>query len=458
MKFIVSCVKHSSGLCLGVNASEDFIHLKKLGGNRLNLLDAIDTENGNVYHIEKETYDELCSRIEKSIRQSIKNKRAVGIQEAETITEKMWSGITDAASLLLKKVSLGIPVIIRFHNDSDGSSGAYAIYKGLSQFSNSNNVSIEEQNIVWIMQRGVSYSESDYILDKLILNNYESVEKPLIVMVDFGTTIASNKGVKKIAELADIIWLDHHPIEKGFFGIKLKHYINPWMFGGSSDYTAGMLACALVDSFSNVDNREIEDASMIGDHSKYARHSKSGSRISMLLDLITSDSRLLKTSGSVTPHEIEAILADNKKMDELLSYANIKMEDMLYKATGSVKEHDYKKAMVCVSDFGRLRDSETKYPLPGRFSSRLFDELSKHYKKPCILILHSGNYISFRISKELDQYINILEVISEERKLHGDVIDSGGGHRNAASIKLVDDAYKGSVMKGLLDTLRSTLD
>ena len=143
--------------------------------------------------------------------------------------------------------------------------------------------SVSFASLRWIMNKGVSYGTSEAAADKLWISNYDCIEKPLMVFIDFGTSVDSNQGVAYMGDSTEIVWLDHHPIEDGFCGKDLEHYINPWLFGGDSSYTAGLLSCILSKAISNLDTSIMEDASLIGDHSRYARFSDDGVATSTIL-------------------------------------------------------------------------------------------------------------------------------------------------------------------------------
>ncbi|MGB9732278.1 MAG: hypothetical protein ACPLYE_00005, partial [Candidatus Micrarchaeales archaeon] len=306
-----------------------------------------------------------------------------------------------------------------------------------------------KSRFAWRMQRGVTYSKEDASADIFFINNFSSIAKPLLLVIDFGTTLESNAGIELAREKFDIIWLDHHPIIEGFKGLELKHYINPWMYGGDSDYTAGLLACTFSMLYANMDEKEVKEiqgASLIGDYSKFAQ--KDGAELSEILELITSDSRIIN-SKSVTPYEIESILANPARKDELLKYARLHLNEALDLAVGATKVYKGEKFNLYLLDFKHVRGEELKYPLPGRFASKLLSRIEELSDKPCMLILHFSSFISIRLSKGLD--IDLLSLIKKAKEAFQ--IDSAGGHKNAVSIKLKGEDSKKDVIKFLLREL-----
>ena len=145
---------------------------------------------------------------------------------------------------------------------------------------------------------------------------------------------------------------------------------------------------------------------------------------------------------------------DRKKSEELIAYAENRVSEMLDTAINSVKVYKGVHANIYIADFESVRGSEDRYPLPGRFASKLLGRIEELNKVPCILFLHFGYFISARMSKALIAKVNLLSVLDEVRKAFPDNVESSGGHSNAASIKLKNDAMKKEVIKAIVDKLK----
>jgi RecJ-like exonuclease len=380
------------------------------------------------------TVQEAIDRAEGLARQYVKGDAyRTGNDEVDALTGKMWNRLQDAARLLVRKLELSAPIIVRFHNDADGSGGAYSLYLSVKDFASGNSL---KPNLVWLMQRGVSYTATDSENDALIANGYSCIDKPLLMLIDFGTNLESNPGLKGARDRFDIIWLDHHPLVKGFAGEALEHYINTWQFGGDSNYTAGLLTSALCKGFSHADTSEFEGASLIGDYSKYA--TAKGQDMSALLDFITSDLQAIYGPGksNITPQEIESIIGDKDRSTELLEYANIKLEEAIDRGLKSIKRYSAGSGCIALLDFENARSEDSKYPLPGRFASKLLDRLGESGMKNAVLVVRVGSYLLMRADRELCRRVSLLEVIEEMKSRYPDEISGGGGHRCAGSIKL----------------------
>lgn len=383
-----------------------------------------------------------------------------GNEKIDAITEKMWKRLSDAMLLLTRKLVIAAPIVIRFHNDIDGSSGAYALYKSIAWAKETGDVLAYKPNIAWRMHGGVTYSREDATSDILTCNNYECVEKPLLIILDFGTSEESNEGIELIRKKFDVIWLDHHPIMEKFEGRSFKHYINPWGFGGDSNYTAGFLSCVFAKTLTQMNTKEIEEASFIGDYSEYSRPSVGSRKLAALLDLLTSDTRVISgLRGSLSPEAVESVLNDKSRSEELVAYAENRVSEMLDLAVRSVKIYKAGATQIYVADFEGIRINEQeRYPLPGRFASKLLGRIEELNKTPCLLLLHFGNFISARMSKALTERVDLLNVLESVRSEYAAYVDSTGGHSNAASIRMKSEEMKKEVIKLTVEKLKKELE
>ena len=398
-------------------------------------------------------------RITRIISSNIERKPYIkGIDVLDSVTRDLWGHVCSAAELFLKKAALGSPIVVRFHNDIDGASGAYALFDALKNLATKGGWLDAEVSIKWIMNKGVYYRREDALADAMLVRDTESVSKPLLFIIDFGTATASNPGIEEALKTFEIIWLDHHPLQEGFNGKYLENYINPWSFGGDSNYTAGFLSCAFSHSFSDADTRVIEEASLMGDYSDYSNPTAESERMAAILDIITSDPKIAIGRGveAPTPEHINSILSDHEKSSALYFYAASKMSEMVDRAMPRLKRVSAGSAKIYTLDFEPIKIEETRYPLPGRFGSRLLSEISQG--KGSVLILYSGPYISVRVTKDISARLKLLQIISSIKESEPDVVEDGGGHEAAASIKLRDKNFRKDVSALLIKHIKEGLE
>lgn len=459
MQAIVSCIKESTSTYYLVGRSGPGLFSRECKGLqvKLGLGELVELEDGKAAPKEGDG-KAYAMEIERGISAAAEKKTErpaylTGIGDVDEATKRMWTKLQSAARLLLRKLYLCQPIIVRFHNDADGSSGAVGIYRGISEAVGKE---LARPNTIWMMHKGVSYSTMDAESDILVSRNYSTKEKPLLVLVDFGTSKDSNEGIRIAEKEFEIIWLDHHPIERGFEGTGLEHYINPWMFGADSAYTAGMLACIFARSFSGAETRELEIGSMVGDYSRYAP--KGEDEVAMILDLVTSEPRLISRSGSgLTPAEIDSVLDDAARRKELYNYGKVRLDDAIATAMESAKRYSLAGGDLYVLDYEETRNPDSKYPLPGRFASKFLARLESS-GRPSVVVVHFGAFISMRVSAELGDRVDVPGIIARMKTMYPDMIESGGGHKNAASIKLVAKENKKAMIAPLLEQIRPKLE
>ncbi len=404
--------------------------------------------------------DMLSTAVDRNIGKEIYGKAYKGgVPEIDAVTERMWGAFRWSGNLLLRKLAYAAPIIIRFHNDADGSGGAYGLYASLRDLAGRVAGLNYRHNTTWIMNNSVSYGAYEASSDIMIANNYECVEKPLLIIIDFGTSLESNPGIELVKDRFDVIWLDHHPIVEGFKGLDLENYINPWNFGGDSNYTAGLLACTFSKTFSRIDTRDIENASLIGDYSNFSRPGDEGTDISMILDLLTSDMRIAfgSATGNLTPYEIDKVISDSAKRKELADFAKMRLDEVMDIALGSLKKYNAEKATIYMLDFEGIRDEQSKFPLPGRFSSKLLDRIIGMGNGPAIVVVHSGRYVSMRVPRDLEDKVDLIKVVGSVKESHEELIEAGGGHRTASGIKIADAAEKSKVLREIVSLLKAQL-
>jgi RecJ-like exonuclease len=375
-----------------------------------------------------------------------------GIEELDAITAKMLPALQGAAKRLLSNLITGSPVMVRFHNDCDGSSGAVALHMAVLKISSK--LGFGEPVFMWRMNRGVYYQKELLDSDSLMLRSYSAIENPIIFITDFGTAPESEISIRAAKGSYDFIWLDHHPVHDSFPRDDIPFYINPWNYGGDSDYTAGFLTSNFAELISGEETRKFKLASLIGDYSRYAvRSDKAAVELSTVLDHLTSRRDL---ADSLTPRYIESVIESEESFYDAFGYAERLFEESLDLGMRNLKHYTTKDGIkIYVLDFQKVSDESADYPLPGRYSSRLQEQLEKNSGGKSMTVVHYGNYISLRISRHIKEFVNIHKRM-ERLKEESSYIYSFGGHDAAGSIK-VDKDHAKEVIRLLLKDLGVTL-
>ncbi len=352
--------------------------------------------------------------------------------DAVAAMAKMAPALKDAAKTFITTLLSGAPILVRFHNDGDGGDGALALYRAVESLTERTHYSLD--NVIWIMNPGVAYGLDTFYSDTLLLNRYTSALRPLITIVDFGTAKESEASITEANGKYDFLWIDHHPIN-GFNIDGIRHYISPWLTGGDSNITAGLVAACFAEMISGLSLAEFKMASLVSDHSNYAdKDDKQACDMAMVIDALTV--RPEAASGQrVTPRYIDGILGDSSKFEEILRDVKAQYAMAMDIGVSTAKQYTGMHGIsVYVVDYKPIFDLNLRYVTKGKFSSSLQDEFEKKSGDLAVTIVHSNGSASIRMSKAIAPKIHIVDII-EEMKGEASYIDSGGGHNEAASVR-----------------------
>ena len=361
---------------------------------------------------------------------------------------KIAKDVEKAAGAFAAAYMSGAEIIVRFHNDCDGASGAISIYRALAKVAGE--FVVGRPSVLWVMQRGIEYDRESAYSDILEFRNHKSAVDPLLLITDFGTTPGSEDQINNPERRHSMIMLDHHPPYPGFPRRRILHYLNPWDYGMDSSFTAGLLSSLFAEALAPIDTADMINASLIGDFSEFANRSDAeGQKLSIVLDYLTSVAgRIGSGIDRLTPGYAESIIKDRERLDSIYYSASGTLNELLDMGIERVKKLRGKFADVFVLDFSELPKSESGYPLPGRYSSRLQEKLEAINGIRTILVLHYGSYITIRLPRKISKEVALLDKINSILK-SSEYAESGGGHNEAASIK-VDKKRSGEVLSLLL--------
>lgn len=401
---------------------------------QLQLYDSVEIRDGKIMVAERAedgAYQKLLSELVESV--GIDSNSALIKLEGKAYKEtadRLMPQLVEAAKLLLRGFLSGAPIVVRFHNDGDGSAGAIALYRAFAELQK--RFFTQERGISWEMNRSIAYTLESFYADKMLFQSYESIERPIVVITDFGTSTESIEAIKGSEGVCDIVWLDHHLPYDGFPREKISHYINVCDFGGESSFTAGLLTCMFAQILAQVDVEDILEAALVSDYSKYANFkSESAAMHSIILDYLTSSANDMHHK----PKYMDSVLRDREKSESTFRHAKGIMEEALDEGIKNIKTYRNQDGInVCVLDFSHIARLRLDYPLPGRYSSKLQYKMEQVNNGKTITLVHYGSYISVRTSEDVRDSIDLLKLI-EKLKAQTNGAVSGGGHKQAASIR-----------------------
>ena len=364
---------------------------------------------------------------------------------------KISEAIGKAALAFASAYLSGAHIIVRFHNDCDGISGAISINRALAKLSDM--LMIGKPYVSWVMQRGIEYDAESAYSDIMEFRNYASTTAPILLITDFGTAPGSGEQLRNTEKQYKIIMLDHHPPYNGFPREGIINYINSWDYGLDSSFTAGLLSSFFAETLADIDTRDMIKASLVGDFSEYAdRSDELGQKLSIVLDYLTSIAgRRGSSIEKLTPSYADSLINNPEKFASTFYLASSSLNELLDLGVERAKKLNGDIADIFLLDFSELPKSESGYPLPGRYSSRLQEKLEAINGPRTILVLHYGSYITIRLPRAISGEAKLLEKINKILE-SSEYAESGGGHNEAASIKVVKD-NSGEVLAMLLKEL-----
>lgn len=351
------------------------------------------------------------------------------------------SSINEMAEIIIKCILSGAPMSIHFHGDGDGSSGSIALYDSIKSITTT--LGVNNKNIYWSATRGISYSEEFSYLDEMIFSSYESIEKPITMIIDFGTTSESNIAIERISKVSTVLWIDHHIINNNFHVDEIEYYINPWKTGGNSNLTAGFLTCVLAEMISNSDFSLMMKASLISDHSEFASDDSESEDMATFLDAINIHNDFYKT---LNPQYMESVISDREKYTYIINEYNEQMGNAILIGLNKCKKYKSSDGFsVYLLDFTKIAKMNMKYVKQGKYTSE-FQTMLERKESGIASVVYYKKYISMRASQSISKKVGFLSIINKMEE-ETDYIENGGGHNEAASIKIKGQDMNAAVTK-----------
>jgi RecJ-like exonuclease len=356
----------------------------------------------------------------------------------------MLGDLARAAAAIMGAFVSGAPIIVRFHGDGDGVAGAISLYRALKGLVAAG-ISCERQ-VSWQVNKDVLYSREAFYSDRLLFSSFRSAERPLLVMIDFGTHVGSNDAVAEAERECDVVWIDHHTLPPHFNPGKRSIYINPFNYGSDSRLSAGLTA-SLVGQIIGADCTDMMEAALISDHSACADYGNARAKeAALVMDYMVSR----RESDSSSVRRIDATVSERAKLQEAYGKVGSMLDEAIGAGAGAARTYRTEDGIdVYVIDFRKVRDGA--YPPPGRFASEMQYRIEVSTGRPAITAVYYGSYISIRVSKSVSKRVGLIKIIEAMGEETLGAV-GGGGHAEAASIKVGNyDASK--VLQMFLDRL-----
>jgi RecJ-like exonuclease len=347
---------------------------------------------------------------------------------ADGITAKLDSALSNAARKLLSAKTLNRFVLLRFHGDADGVSGAFALTKLCRMQA--------------IQQNSAVYSVGEAMRD-LQLVHHEFI--PLVVLLDFGSNPESLEGLRLLkAGGCEVLIIDHHPPSPKISEVATV-FVSPWAVVSSegeanknddvSRYPAGYLAIEIARLCGHNEAAAFAPVSCAGDKSTILPVSDADRDKALVLDYMASYSGFGNNLDFYN-----SVMSKSELFFSMLYQAREKIEQIYESVKRTLREKEVGGVRIAIIDLERL-SKKHEFPSKGKIATRVFESINSD--KPLVVLGFADKSVIFRINQPAnDRGIFADKIIAELKTTMKDFIEAGGGHAKAAALRVREDFAK----------------
>lgn len=363
------------------------------------------------------------------------------------ILEKLKPELDMAAELINGYVGL-CPIIIKHHADCDGYMGAIAIELAIAKLLDQKKKS-SWRNLKRTPCKTPYYSYYDVVKDLSIFQKEIAQGKPpLVIILDNGSSTQDVLAIKK-AKLygLKVIVVDHHKpsLENGKAVIAncVDVFINPYLVGGDSNFTAGMLGVELSQLLFRTGR--VEHLPAIAGFADHAKGEDFNKYVNLAIKKGYNEENLKLIAKCVDFEAYHIGFMESKLVEDLVLSSNpekIKLiikeielrEDAIIKSADiftTIKKKDDLKIIT----FDTASLERGKYPSQGKATGILFRHFTFKNEESVVLMGVGENSITFRTNLkgfDVNSLIRYLENELPKTRI------TGGGHEFAGTIHFID--------------------
>ncbi|MFH1285887.1 MAG: DHH family phosphoesterase [Candidatus Micrarchaeota archaeon] len=319
------------------------------------------------------------------------------------------------------------PILIRYHSDADGICGGISLMLAIKKLIG------EERRPFYLFQNNSAiYKTADALRDINTLRNLNpATREPLVLLVDFGVNPDSEGAIAILKGAGfEVLAVDHHPTPSTPKGI--DSLVSPWSANGTSDYTAGMLACEVAKRVEKIDVEELQRISLTGDKSKLSTPTDELKKKATTLDFLATYSKF--------PNTLEfyySVLLNDTLLTSIYAQATERMERSKEIAKEFVTDKTFPNGIRCI--FVRLDRAVKKgeFPSKGKACGKIHEELAENESGPLVTVGYGGHFITVRANEVArSRGFSANKIIANIKEEYKNALESGGGHDVAASLKI----------------------
>jgi RecJ-like exonuclease len=356
----------------------------------------------------------------------------------------MKADIEHAAEMIKKSVAASSPILLRYHGDCDGICSALSFYLAIKELVGEKEFPDYRKKLLVFKNPSAIYDLRSVLDDLELIRNMNSQATPLALLTDFSVNNESMDSLKALRKAGfDILIADHHPLIPE--ASQLATLVSPWVHGGSSDYSAGLIAGEIarrLKPFEDLD--ELQRIALTGDKSKLLQPDEELTRKALVLDFVASSSDYAESLELY-----HSILKDPKNVESIYKKA-VKRIELAKKDAAryvKVKEFDNGFRLVLIR-LDRLRSGE--FPGKGKMCGEIHDDFDRKLDAPLVTVGYGDRMMHFRAnSKAREAGFNANRLIGELKSEMNNAIESGGGHDVAAGLR-VNAGFERMVLEDII--------
>lgn len=368
-------------------------------------------------------------------REAEKNAKLVetGPLVHDATMRKLMPTVRKAARRLMAAKKTGRFVLLKFHNDADGISGALAITSFL--------------DCTAVQSNGAVYDGKEAGRD-LGLMRHEN--RPILLMVDCGANQESRGGLDIIKNSgAEIVIIDHHPpadeIEK-----YCSLFLSPWSVRKDEDasqYPAGYLCVEVARAAGSKEVEGLANIACAGDKSEILPVDAEIGKKALVLDYLSTYSRYGNKLSFYSD-----VLGNGEMFHSTYGEAREKIDALVEEMKGDIKKSEKDGVVVYTINLDRSM-AKFDFPSRGKVTTHIFEALNEDTRMPTVVIGYGKRTVVFRINDAaVAKGVNGGELVEKMKKKMPGFVENGGGHAKAAALRVRKD-FEESAIREILELI-----
>ncbi|MFH1222609.1 MAG: hypothetical protein V1492_06015 [Candidatus Micrarchaeota archaeon] len=372
---------------------------------------------------QKGIYEQVAKKIEEKVQLG-------GFLLANPVTEQLAEQFKAVARRLHSAKELNRNVLLRFHGDADGIAGALALG--------------EVAFFKPLQQNSAVYSQRESVGD---LSYLYHEEKPLVILLDFGSNAKSAKQLEILrASGAELILIDHHPLEME--AKPIPHLVlSPWLatVENPSSYTAGYLAAEIAHLL-GADSAKYAKIACAGDKSHVYEPGDEDKKSALVLDYLAAN---ISYGNNLSFYK--NVLEKQELFSSIYLQARENIDAAAEKAMVKMKKREKGELQIFIVPLAGIIN-RGEFPNSSKITTAILERVKSD--KPTIIIGYRSSTLILRASKDcVARGINFADIIQRLSNKFVGVIRTGGGHATAAAIHVHKD-YEQTVIDALIEEIK----